>query len=253
MEPVEMSNEFDILFNNIMSNQAPGINEYEKSVFLTKAMLELLKNYYNPKGNKYQEGFDDSSPRQYDFSNLMVVIKPELYYNEEYEPFDERSYLYKVPNDILAIVDEKCFTTNDCKSIRANIVPINYNEYNRLITRPYAQPLKRQVWRMINSFTHFDNETREVQTDLIYELIGKQGCEISDYRIRYIRKPKPIITCDLDINFPGCSIDGEYLMTPCELDSAIHPEIVQRAVEIAKASYISGLTETSVQMGQRSE
>jgi len=33
----EFSNEFDLLYNNIMSNSAPGLNEYEKSVFLTKA------------------------------------------------------------------------------------------------------------------------------------------------------------------------------------------------------------------------
>lgn len=37
MTLAEMSNEFDVLFNNIMSNQAPGIDEYEKSLFLTKA------------------------------------------------------------------------------------------------------------------------------------------------------------------------------------------------------------------------
>jgi len=33
----EMSNEFDVLYNNVSSNQAPGLNEYEKSVLLTKA------------------------------------------------------------------------------------------------------------------------------------------------------------------------------------------------------------------------
>ena len=33
----EFSNEFDILYNNSMSNAAPGVDEYEKSVFLTKA------------------------------------------------------------------------------------------------------------------------------------------------------------------------------------------------------------------------
>ena len=54
----EFSNEFDVLYNNIMSNQAPGLDEYEKSVFLTKAQDEIVKNYFNPKGNKYQEGFD---------------------------------------------------------------------------------------------------------------------------------------------------------------------------------------------------
>ena len=37
MDIKEFSNEFDVLYNNIMSNQAPGLDEYEKSVFLTKA------------------------------------------------------------------------------------------------------------------------------------------------------------------------------------------------------------------------
>ena len=49
----EFSNEFDDLYNNVMSNSAPGLDEYEKSVFLTKAQDEVIKNYFNPKGNKY--------------------------------------------------------------------------------------------------------------------------------------------------------------------------------------------------------
>ncbi len=275
MNLVEFSNEFDVLYNNIMSNAAPGINEYEKSVFLTKAQLELLKNYFNPSGNKYREGFDDSSPRQYDFSNLMKVVKPKqllnieeseadeksprneerlfLYLNEDYEPFDERSYVYKAPTDILAIVNEKCFTTIDGRTYRANIIPISHEEYNRLIMKPYGQPYKRQVWRIINSWNWFDDKTNDSHTDVVYELIGKQGCEITDYTIRYVRKPRPIILCDLHENYPSCTIEGEYLSMECELDSAIHPEIVQRAVELAKAAYISGDTQTVVQLGARSE
>ena len=58
MDIKEFSNEFDVLYNNIMSNQAPGLDEYEKSVFLTKAQNELIKNYFTSTqgGNKYQEG-----------------------------------------------------------------------------------------------------------------------------------------------------------------------------------------------------
>ena len=58
MDYKEFSDRFDILYNNITSNQAPGLTEHEKSIFLTKAQDEVLKNYFNPKGNKYQEGFD---------------------------------------------------------------------------------------------------------------------------------------------------------------------------------------------------
>ena len=37
MTTQEFSNEMDIQYNNVMSNAAPGLDEYEKSVFLTKA------------------------------------------------------------------------------------------------------------------------------------------------------------------------------------------------------------------------
>ncbi len=67
MTTQEFSNEFDVLYNNIMSNQAPGLDEYEKSVFLTKAQLEILKNYFKPKGKKYGQGIEEKAKRQIEF------------------------------------------------------------------------------------------------------------------------------------------------------------------------------------------
>lgn len=65
MTILEFSDQFDVLYNNITSNQAPGLNEYEKSLFLTKAQDEIIKNYFtaNSKGNNIQQGFDDSAKR----------------------------------------------------------------------------------------------------------------------------------------------------------------------------------------------
>lgn len=72
MNNQEILNRFDVLYNNITSLQAPGLDPYEKSVFWNKATLEVLKNHINPKGNHYAEGFDGSSKRQVEFSNLVV-------------------------------------------------------------------------------------------------------------------------------------------------------------------------------------
>ena len=83
----EFSNEFDLLYNNIMSNQAPGLDEYEKSVFLTRAQDDIVKRYFTPKGNKDYEGFDSSLKRNVDFSTLY------------------RTYTYK------------CFTEDDIDNI----------------------------------------------------------------------------------------------------------------------------------------
>ena len=43
----EMSNSFSVLYNNITSNQAPGLTEYEKSVFLTQAQDSIVLSLYN--------------------------------------------------------------------------------------------------------------------------------------------------------------------------------------------------------------
>ena len=40
----EFSNEFDVYYNSIATNAAPSIDLYEKSVYLTKAQLEIVKN-----------------------------------------------------------------------------------------------------------------------------------------------------------------------------------------------------------------
>jgi hypothetical protein len=39
MTNAEFSNEFDVYYNSITSNQAPALDEYEKSVYLNKAQL----------------------------------------------------------------------------------------------------------------------------------------------------------------------------------------------------------------------
>ena len=87
----EFSDQFDVLYNNIMSNQAPGLDEYEKSVFLTKAQDEIIKNYFNPKHNKTVEGFDDSEKRQIDFSQLMRVAEVTSPNTISYSDFTNKS------------------------------------------------------------------------------------------------------------------------------------------------------------------
>ena len=43
----EFSSQFDIYYNNVTSNAAPGLNEYEKSVFLTRASEDIVIELYN--------------------------------------------------------------------------------------------------------------------------------------------------------------------------------------------------------------
>lgn len=244
MTTQEFSNEFDVLYNNIMSNQAPGLDEYEKSVFLTKAQLEILKNYFNPKGNKYGQGFDENAKRQIDFSTLITVAKPSQYTPKGgYVKFDDRSQLYKMPQDILLMLNETGINTVDGVKRLISIIPMNYEEYARLMSKPWKQPLKNQGWRLFQS-------TGGV--DFISEVVIKYDSTLTDYKIRYVKRPKPIILANLADEYSNVSIEGINTITECELDPILHPEILQRAVELAKSAYTGDL-KSSVELGQRSE
>lgn len=241
MTTQEFSSEFDVLYNNIMSNAAPGLDEYEKSVFLTKAQSEILKNYFNPKGNKYQEGFDDSAKRQIDFSSLVRVAEPTIISSDSsYIKMDDRSKLYTIPTDILFIVNETAKLTSGSSSRYLSIVPISFEEYNRLMSKPYKCPLKNQGWRLL-----------QYSSKGVAEVIVVGGT-LSEYKIRYIKRPTPIILADLNETYSNVSIDGKTSVSECELDPILHPEILQRAVELAKAAYTGDL-KSSVELGQRSE
>ncbi len=244
MTTQEFSNEFDVLYNNIMSNQAPGLDEYEKSVFLTKAQLEILKNYFNPKGNKYGQGFDENAKRQIDFSTLITVAKPSLYTpTDDYVKFDDRSQLYKMPSDILLVLNETGINTVDKVKRLISIVPMNYEEYARLMSKPWKQPLKNQGWRLFQSAG---------EVDFISEVVIKYNSTLTDYKIRYVKRPKPIILANLADEYSNVSIEGLNTVTECELDPILHPEILQRAVELAKSAYTGDL-KSSIELGQRTE
>lgn len=368
MTTQEFSNEFDVLYNNIMSNQAPGLDEYEKSIFLTKAQEELVRDYFNSRNVKNAQGFDDSQKRQYDFSTLLNSITlPDFIDNYRALSvikqgisntiFDDRAKIYIAPSDLFLVINE---SIEDSAKRRYSVLPISYDEYNRLMLKPYGFPLKRQAWRIISgrtlslvgwggkqvdsatflfkskyfktieiyiSLSSFDNiskpsvfegdniviidmflpinnlirywstylmddralkkagldkylypvnpdtgnfpssgiteptsftitiapatmESGEVVSTPIFEIIGRFTGDI-EYQMRYIKTPKPIILANLSDIQEGLSINGYNTVTECELPLNTHQEILQRAVELAKASYQGDLSSV-IQTGNAS-
>lgn len=150
MTNAEFSNEFDVLYNSITSNQAPGLDEYEKSVFLTKAQSQLVNEYFNQKVDGVGGGFDGSQRRQYDFSSLIRV---ERLYNlntfveriSNNEKVDRRSKVFLFPQNYFFSVNE---VISDSKC-QYSVLPISYNEYQRLMLKPYSFPVKKGAWRLI--------------------------------------------------------------------------------------------------------
>ena len=274
MTAQEFSSEFDLLYNNVGSAQAPGLTEYEKSVFLTKAQDEKIKNYFTnvQGGNKYQQGIEDSEKRYADFSALLTVatLSPEL--KSSVTPFDERGIIFKLPDGKdpgskkVMIVITETFKTGNLQSesdtpllTSYQVVPLKFDEYIRLMSKPSSDPLKKQVWKLMGN-----SESGNGSIEIVPHWKDKNNT-INKLIIKYIRRPYPIILEDLTSQ--GLTIEG-YVnsgikqhssgSTPesntpcCELAEELHPEILQRAVELAKIFY-NGDNQQVMTAGTRSE
>lgn len=317
MSNQEFSDAFDLLYNNITSERSAGLNEYEKSIFLTRAQNEIVRNYFESAsaGNMVKKGFDDSPIRQSNFSNLITVAHFEEA-SEDIPKIDIRSKQYILPDEdkIFVLINEvmqlggiKTLTTykiwnkgwqdaeknaidksriiatytkaqweeaQDPKgegmpagnngdviaiteevSISGSmrqIVPLTYEEYMRLMSKPFKEPLKWQAWRLSSNGTEEGNNTVEI----ILTSADRKKYTDFDYSIRYVRRPRPIILTDLTGVFgEGLTIEGQSEETTCELNKSVHDAILQRAVEMAKVAWEGDVnhTQMAITSGQRTE
>lgn len=241
----EFKNEFLIHYNAIATNSAPGLDDYEISIFLTKAQLEIVKNYYNPNGNKYKDGFENSEKRRTDLKELVrdykstTIIQSNLAISKD-------SKFFKIPNDVFVTLHEQAkLSTNDC--MNGNILNVyvkTHDEYSVQTDNPFKNPDRSTVWRL--NFSMIGN-------DKVAELISPYN--ISTYQFRYVKFPRPIVLSDLSVTFPGegLSIDGVTSQQTSELDQEIHREIVDRAVELALRDYKPSNLESKIQLDSRNE
>ena len=280
MTTTEFSNQFDLLFNNISSNQAPGLNEYEKSVFLTKAQDEIVKNYFQAEsnGNTVKKGFDDTAIRQMDFSDLIMSKTLE---EENEEPdVDPRALVYKITKDdrVYIIINESLYLmVNQEGKLKVNgirqVVPIKYTEYMRLMSKPFKEPLKNMAWRIITKGREGDadvdkstgdpttvDSTVSSKVEIVVTTADKKKYKSDGsfikYNIRYVRRPRPIIHTDLSDTFgEDLTINGYNKAMTCELNESTHEAILQRAVELAKIAWAGNANEAQleVEAGKRSE
>jgi hypothetical protein len=209
----EFSIEFDILYNNISSNKAPGLNEYEKSVFLTKAQEQIVTELYSGRNTTYNSFEETEEQRRY--LNTLVKTKAcTKHKNTIQNPFEtvsNNSTLFDLPNDVLFITYESARVN----SKEVDVHPVSQDELSKTLKNPFRGPSNNRVLRLDIG-------------DNIVELISVK--DVSSYKIRYIRKPNPIILTDLedDLSINGISEESE-----CELDSSLHRTILDRAVALA--------------------
>ena len=223
MNVQEFSNSFDTLLQPYIAKESfseqnnLAFDEYEKSIFLTKAQEQIVLELY-------QELEQSEEVRKY-LSNLIKT--------DNYAPVGEqdetlinnnfKSYKVEISNDILFMIYEQCTLSDENNCINnkvVSVVPTIHDDLDKVLKNPFKSPNSRKVIRL-----DFDNKI---------ELISKYS--ISNYKVRYLKKPNPIILVALEDNL---SINnGDTKVSNGETNPILHERIVQRAVQLAVQSKV---------------
>lgn len=223
MNVQEFSNSFDTLLQPYIAKESfseqnnLAFDEYEKSIFLTKAQEQIVLELY-------RELEQSEEVRKY-LSNLIKT--------DNYVPIGEqdetlinnnfKSYKVEISNDILFMIYEQCTLSDENNCINnkiVSVVPTIHDDLDKVLKNPFKSPNSRKVIRL-----DFDNKI---------ELISKYN--ISNYKVRYLKKPNPIILVALEDNL---SINnGDTKVSNGETNPILHERIVQRAVQLAVQSKV---------------
>ena len=209
----EFSDSFDTLLNSFDNINSITFDEYEKSVFLTKAQEETVLELYN--------SFENTEEIRRYLSDLIAekYLKPITTSNGTPLGISSSSTFFTLPENLLFITMESVIINRrKCGETQIKVYPVKQDEYQVIKDNPFRGA----------------NERRALRLDLSegnIEVVCKYN--ISAYYIRYIVKPSPIILVDLPETL---TIDKENKKTECKLHESLHQRILERAVRLALQS-----------------
>lgn len=215
----ELSVEFDILFNNISSNQAPGLSEYEKSVFLTQAMEAVILDLYKGTGGDSFESTEELTR----YLNTLVKSKTLPVKAEETEPiFTGKTYYANfndsgednIEKDLWFIVYQSAKLGND----NILVVPTTLDKVYKEMQNPFKKPNGDRILVLF-------------QSNKAYLLSDEK---VDFYYIKYLSRPYPIILDedsleDLTINGYNTSKELSEIVP-----ETLHRTILLRAIQLAQ-------------------
>lgn len=226
----EFSNGFDTLvnsyvrfkdFDNKENLDSIEFDEYEKSLYLTRAQEQLVVNYYNGRNSSGDSFESTEESRRY----LDTLVDTKVFGLEEKGEglgVSPKSVFFQLPTDLAFITMEQIVYDDEslgcANGSRADVYPVTQDEYNNIKDNPFRGPTKYKAVRL-------DAGNGKV------ELVSKFN--IGQYIVRYLKKPQPIVL----VNLPeDVSVNGINVKTECELNSLLHNTILEEAVRMALIS-----------------
>lgn len=238
MTNIEFAMEMDVIYENINKGGGIGLDPYEKSVILTRAQELLVYELANKDLSLLSSLVKTSRLLPIDISALT------------YPKIDERSTIFKLPDNYLRILNEVVYSyTVDpigdpggeeptpgetiqlpLSALRYSVIPISFEQYTVLMAKPYNYPHRRTAWRLLNTGG---------EIPLYIEILSRANTlsplkGLAEYRITYLVVPTPII---LEALATGESIRGINTESETNLIESLHPFILDKAVTLAEQYY----------------
>ena len=219
----EFSDSFDVLLNSYSITPEFGkigpfeLDEYEKSIFLTTAQEEIVLELYdgtNPKRHSFESTEEN---RRY-LSTLVDTISITPITTPNSIGLTKNSQFFSLPKELWFITYESA-TIEDVKAGCLNhsdilVTPVTQDEFFDIKDNPFRGPNNRRALRL------------DINNNSV-ELISKY--KLSNYKVRYLKKPTPIILVSLG----DLQIEGEIGPLECKLNPVLHNSILERAVRLA--------------------
>ena len=238
MNANEFKTEFNLAYNNLASNQAPGLDEVEISIYLTKAQNMLVDALYGE--------FEKSEEARRKLANLVVterLVKAPIENPSSGDTTDttvipvsnilypQYTTVYTPESNVRYIINEQIkmsSNANTCiKGKHLKVQPILHDEIDTIINNPFKFNIRRAL-RLDTSY----NDTPYI------EILTKDN-HIEYYQIRYVKTPEPIMIYT-NAEYPDDTIDG-YVPTTTprlgSLPSTTHRQIVEIAAKLSYTDY----------------
>jgi hypothetical protein len=227
MTALQMRDEFLVGFDKVASFAAPGFTDEEISLFLSEAQEQFVKTRYHGKGNKYQEGFEETEKRRKDLAWVTRQTTATVS-SDQTDKISTNGTLYELPENFWLTVAEWVETSDGCGHSK-KIVPKTLDQFFADSPNPFKKPSKDEIWRLES--TPFTDLTR-------HELVTDATYDVNAYKLRYIKT-----LTDINISSGITS----------ELHPMVHREVVKMAVTIALENQQEPRTQSQAQMGAQVE
>lgn len=209
----ELSDRFEVLFEDLSTSGSKGLDSYEQSICFTYAQKQLIKALAEAKNF-------------YPISSLIKYNKETIVPTNETYSVYQTAKVFRITRNYFHIIGHflKGNTTDNGVISEGKDIPlieVSESVINSMLASSYKYPPKNLAYVMMGEGT--------------VTVFPPFSFGASEMYTRYVEFPTPII---LEAITGGDTIDGKIEATEPILDQSFHEELVNAAVQYAIQAYI---------------